>query len=170
MSLYSCRSMREYALVALLLALVAAVAAIAPSQPSLVKRPFTQPMLVQEGESIPYHPLEAHSEGNTLLEGITALGEWLQSVGLFEGEPRFIPTQPPAGEPLEIELEAGDTSAMHYTTLKRDQPVQAPASTPPSLIRACSGRGILMNKTGIVVRPRFYIQYIFLPEKRTRAR
>lgn len=138
-----------------LVALIVAGAAV-PVRPShALKRVFKEPVELQKGESIPYHPLGEVSDGDSFEDGMRAVGEWMQSMGLFTDEKEPVAPLPPRGESLELDLGLHSADVNAYRTLKRGETaLNADPLTPSStgLPALCSGRGILMNKTTIIVR------------------
>lgn len=147
-----------------LLALVL-VGECVPVKPShALKRVFTEPVVVKNGESIPYHPIGDISEEGTLEDGLVAIGKWLQSVGLFSEEKQEVSSSLPVDEPFELDLGRAITHADLHTASRRESFAPESVSTTPSfdtIPPACSGRGVLMNKTGIVVR-NIYSQFLLI--------
>ena len=112
-------------------------------------------IVVNKGESLPMYSVATNSEEPGIIEGLRTLGEWMKMAGVLSDELPFVSASLPPTEVFEADI-AGDSPHWDlYSTLRRDEPApQAPSATPtgppPSLV--CSRRGVLVNKTGLVVR------------------
>lgn len=141
--------------VLVLIALIVASEGIPVRGSRALKRVFTESVVLEEGELIPFHPINDVSDGDSFEDGMRAVGEWIQSMGLFGDEKE--PTAPPApkDEPFELDIGHRATDANLYRTLTRAEFASGAAVAEPSTSsapRPCSSRGVLMNKTSLVVR------------------
>lgn len=141
--------------VLVLLALIVAGEGVPVRGSRALKRVFTEPVTLEDGELIPFHPINDVSDGDTFEDGMRAVGEWIQSMGLFADEKE--PTAPPAPKDEPFEMEIGHHSAYNnqYRSLTREEFASGAAiAEPPTSAapRPCSSRGVLMNKTSLVVR------------------
>lgn len=129
------------------------------------KRPSTGPTLVSRGEKLPLYNAFNDPDAPTLLDGIRTLGEWMKAVGLSAEEESFVESHLDPSEPLEFEFGDSDDHETQFKSITRDDAKSNRAEaagvipTPPLV---CSRRGVLVNKTGSVVRIVYLLFSLFL--------
>lgn len=113
------------------------------------------PILLKQGEAIPTYQHIAEDQSNSVMEGVRLLGEWMMGVGLFSAEKPFIAAQL---DPSEL-MDTLDEGLLLPSENKRslqdtDEAVALALQQTSAEINKnlCSGRGVFLNKTGLVVR------------------
>jgi len=140
----------------LALAILIALAALGEGNTQLgrrpSKRPAAEPALVKRGEKLPLYNFVNDPDTPTLVDGIRTLGEWMKTVGLFEGETPFVESHLDPSEPFELAFENVAPQEDQFKTLTREDAKTTSSADVSVPAVPCSRRGLLVNKTGIVVR------------------
>jgi hypothetical protein len=151
----TCRGSWPFALLVVLITLVAMADSFSGNKIKAQNQPSNGRVLVKKGESLPLYSYVADEEDKGIIEGIRTLGEWMKTAGLLLDESPIIETHLDPSEVFELEGLKQHSQEMQFKTLSRDDaPTMAPVPRPtPTLSElACSRRGVLLNKTGLVVR------------------
>lgn len=151
-------AMRRCCLVAWMVALlvVGAMGDAFPSRTvSLRNQPRHGPVLVNKGESLSKYPPTTESEDLGFIEGLRTLGEWMQSVGVFPDKEVHIPSLPDPFEADDLDIIVDQPISQPIQMVRRDnyeKEASNDETATPFVPYVCSRRGVLVNKTGIVVR------------------